>query len=448
MSAAILPPGPKINLLDRYLLATGRRDPLAFLLDASRDYGDIVHFRIWRESIYLLNHPDFIKDVLVNNYANFLKGRGIDRTNKILGKGLVTSEGSLHRRQRQLINPAFHRQRIAGYGACMVECAARVRERWQDGQMLEVTDEMRHLTMSIVGRTLFDHETEDEAAEISAALLTAMKGFKAFKLPAGDLLEKVLPANRRFNQARERLEDFIERLITERRQSGKDNGDLLSMLLMAQDEDDEGVMTDVQLRDEALTIFLAGHETSAQALTWTWYLLSQHPEIEARLHAELDITLEGRLPGVEDIPRLRYTEMVLREAARLYPPFWRMMRRAIKDFSAGGYLIPAGSIVLVSSYVMHRDRRFYDEPSLFKPERWANGAHERMAQFCYFPFGGGPRRCIGEGFAWMEGVLLLATLAQRWRLRLAPLHRVVTEPIIILRPKYGMRMIVERRKPS
>jgi cytochrome P450 len=421
---------------------------LSFLLNASRDYGDVVHFRIGRQSIYLLNHPDLVKEVLVNNYQNFLKGRGLDRTDRIMGKGLLTSEGAFHRRQRQLINSAFHKQRIGGYGDVMVECAARTSAGWRDGQALEVADEMKRLTVSVVGKTLFDHETEDEAGEISAAILAAIKGFKAFRLPAGDFLERILPGNRRQMKAREKLEGFINRLIEKKRQSGEDRGDLISMLLIAQQEDAEGLMTDGQVRDEALTIFLTGHETSAQALTWTWYLLSQHAEVEERLHAELDAALRGRLPTAGDMPRLKYTEMVFREALRLYPPAWRVMRRAIADFSAGGYTIPAGSIVLLSPYVMHRDQRFYNDPERFNPERWAVESRDAVPQFCYFPFGAGPRRCIGEGFAWMEGVLLLSTLAQRWRLRLAPGHQVSTQPLIMLRPKHGMRMIVEKREAS
>jgi cytochrome P450 len=443
----LLPPGPKINPLDGYLLATGRRDPLSFLLNASHDYGDIVHFRIGRQSIYLLNHPDFVKDVLVNNHANFPKGRVLNRTNKIIGRGLIISEGNFHRRQRQLINSTFHRQRIAGYGEVMVECAARLRERWREGQTVEVADEMRRLTVSVVGKTLFGHETEDETEELCAAVLAVMKSFRTFKLPTVDFLERILPQNRRAEKANAKLEGFINRLIAERRQSGEDRGDLISLLLNAQEEDSEGLMTDAQVRDEAMTIFLTGYETSAQALTWTWYLLSQQPDVEARLHGELDSVLGG-LPTADDMPRLKYTEMVFREAMRLYPPAWRVMRRAINDYRIGDYVIPAGSIVLLSPYIMHRDRRFYADPDLFNPERWAAEGHSSIPQFCYFPFGAGPRRCIGEGFAWMEGILSLATLAQRWRLRLVPGHPVSTQPLVMLRPKYGMRMIVERRETS
>ncbi|HEX8472741.1 MAG TPA: cytochrome P450 [Pyrinomonadaceae bacterium] len=447
MPEMLLPPGPKINPLDGYLLATGRRDPLSFLLNASQEYGDIVHFRIGGQSIYLLNHPDYVRDVLVNNYKNFLKGRGIDRTNRLIGRGLVTSEGNAHRRQRKLINPLFHRERIAAYGDVMAEYAARVTERWEDGQTLEVTEEMKRITVSIVGKTLFDRDTEEVSGEINAAVQTAIKGFKTFYLPTGKILERILiPQNRRVEKARATLEGFINRLIAERRQSGEDRGDLISMLLIAQEEDAEGWMTDVQIRDEALTIFLTGYEGSAQALTWTWYLLSQHPEVEVRLHAELDAVLGGRLPTTGDMPRLTYTEKVFREAMRLYPPAWRMMRRAIDDHHAGGYTIRAGSLVLLSPYVMHRHERYYAEPTRFNPERWTDDARRSMPEFCYFPFGGGPRRCIGEGFAWMEGMLILATVARHWRLRLAPRHPVSAQPVIMLRSKYGMRMIAERRE--
>jgi cytochrome P450 len=218
------------------------------------------------------------------------------------------------------------------------------------------------------------------------------------------------------------------------------------MLLAAQEEDTEGLLTDMQIRNEALTLFLTGYETIGQALTWTWYLLSQHPEVEAKLHVEIDAVLGARLPTAGDIPRLKYTEKVFKEAMRLYPPVWRLMRRAIDDYQAGGYTVPAGSLVLLSPYAMHRDERYYAEPSRFNPERWTDDARRRLPEYSYFPFGGGPRRCVGEGFAWMEGILLLATLAQRWRLRLAPGHPVSPQPLIMLRPKYGMRMIAERRE--
>jgi cytochrome P450 len=266
-------------------------------------------------------------------------------------------------------------------------------------------------------------------------------------LPFAELLEKLpTPQKRRFEKAKSQLDAIIYRLIEERRRSGEDHGDLLSMLLLAQDEEEKsGGMTDEQVRDEALTIFLAGHETTSNALTWTWYLLSQHPEIEARLHEELDAVLAGRMPEFNDVAALRYTEMVLAESMRLYPPAWAIGRLSLEDYEVGGYRIPAKSLVLLSQYVMHRDARYYTEPERFDPSRWLPGAREQRPQYAYFPFGGGVRRCIGEGFAWMEGVLLLAALAQRWRLRLVPNHPVKTHAIITLRARHGMRMSLEKR---
>jgi cytochrome P450 len=235
-------------------------------------------------------------------------------------------------------------------------------------------------------------------------------------------------------------------MITERRESGKDRGDLLSMLLLAQDEEGEGGgMSDSQLRDEAMTIFLAGHETTSNALSWTWYLLSQNPHAEALLHAELDTVLQGKVPTFEDVPRLPYTEMVLAESMRLYPPAWAVGRLTIEDYSVAGYVIPKGSLVLLSQYVMHRDARFFPDPEIFDPERWLQEAKEARPQFSYFPFGGGPRRCIGEGFAWMEGILLLATLASRWRMRLDPSHPIGLQPVMTLRPKHGIKMTLHPR---
>ncbi|HKC65273.1 MAG TPA: cytochrome P450, partial [Pyrinomonadaceae bacterium] len=250
----------------------------------------------------------------------------------------------------------------------------------------------------------------------------------------------------RFEKAKERLDATIYRIIEERRACNVDRGDLLSMLLSARDvEDDGGQMTDLQVRDEVMTLFLAGHETTANALTWTWYLLSEHPEVEAKLHEELDAVLEGRTPTIEDLPRLSYTEMVLMESIRLYPPAWAIGRLALKDHEIGDYTIPAKSLVLLSPYVTHRDARFFPEPDRFDPERWTVEARDARTQFSYFPFGGGPRRCIGEGFAWMEGILLIASFAREWRMRLIPNHRVEPNPVITLRPKFGMKMRIEKR---
>jgi cytochrome P450 len=366
----------------------------------------------------------------------------------LLGDGLLTSEGEFYLRQRRLAQPAFHRQRVAAYGATMAAYAASRRDRWHAGETLDAHREMMALTLAIVGKTLFDADVEHEAAEIGAALATTFESFNfGFFLPFSELLDRLpLPATLRFRKARARLDATIYRLIEERRRSATDHGDLLSMLLLAQDtEGDGGRMTDLQLRDEAMTLFLAGHETTANALTWTWYLLSQHPDVEARLHAEIDSALGERLPSADDLGALPYTRMVLAESMRLYPPAWIVGRRAIGPFEANGYTIPARSIVLMCQYTMHRDARWFPDPERFDPERFLPEHQAERPKFAYFPFGGGPRVCIGEQFAWMEGVIALATIAQRWQLRLAPGHPVALQPIITLRPKHGMRMTVEPR---
>jgi cytochrome P450 len=447
MSTQTSAPGPRSFIPGLQLLAFSR-DPLEFLTRVARRYGDVARFTNGAQDYFVLNHPDYIRDVLVTHNADFMKGRGLQRAKRLLGEGLLTSEPPLHRRQRRLAQPAFHKQRIASYGSMMVDYALGMeRERWRDGQALDMAQEMMRLTLAIVGKTLFDTETESEAEEVREALTATMESFSRFMLPFAELLDKLpLPATRRFEQARARLDAIIYRMINERRASSEARGDLLSMLIMAQDEEENGAgMTDEQLRDEAMTIFLAGHETTANALTWTWYLLSQHREVEARLHAEVDAVLHDRPPSADDLPALRYTEMVLAEAMRLYPPAWILGRRALKDYEAGGFRIPAGSIVVLSPYVMHRDERYFPEPERFDPERWTTEAKEARPQFSYFPFGGGPRRCIGEGFAWMEGILVIATLARRWRMRLVPNHPVATQPMVTLRPKHGMRMTIEQR---
>jgi cytochrome P450 len=424
------------------------RDPLAFLVDLARRYGDIARVALGPETLYLFNHPDLIRDVLVTNHRNFHKGRGLERAKMLLGTGLLTSEDELHRRQRRLAQPAFHRQRVAAYGATMASLGAARRDRWQDGAVLDVHREMMALTLAIVGKTLFDADVEHEAGEIGAALTTTFEAFNvSFFLPFGELLERLpLPATLRFRKARGRLDSTIYRLIDERRRSGRDHGDLLSMLVLAHDtEGDGGGMSDVQLRDEAMTIFLAGHETTANALTWTWYLLSQHPDVESRFHAEIDSALGSRRPTADDVPRLPYTRMVLAESMRLYPPAWILGRRALSAFEVNDYEIPARSIVLMSQYVTQRDARWFPEPDRFDPDRFGPDQQATRPKFAYFPFGGGPRVCIGEQFAWMEGVILLATIAQRWKLRLVPGHPVALQPIITLRPKFGMRMMVVSR---
>lgn len=451
MPAALLyPPGPKPRIPGANLLAF-RRDPLGFLTKIARDYGDIAHFKLGAQDLFLFNHPDYVKDVLVTQAHKFHKGRGLEKARRLLGQGLLTSEDEFHLRQRRLAQPAFHRQRLASYARAMTEHALRLRERWQQvsGSARDIHQEMMRLTLAIAGKTLFDADVEGEAKEIGEAITAALVNLSnLFLLPFSDLLEKLpLPGRLRVKKARERLDSTIYRIIQARRAGGEDRGDLLSMLLEAQDpEGDGGRMSDQQLRDECMTLFLAGHETTAVALTWTWYLLSQHPACEARLHAELDAVLRGRPPAAEDFSQLRYTEMVLAESMRLYPPAWVIGRRAVEPYAIEKYTVRPGDIVLVSPYVLHHDPRYYPDPSLFDPERWTPEARAARPKFAYFPFGAGPRQCMGEGFAWMEGLLVMATLAQQWRLRLVPGHSVEAQPLITLRPRHGMRMTLEQRE--
>jgi len=425
-----------------------RRGPLPFFQNLAAQYGDISYFRLGPQEAFFLNHPDLIKDVLVTNHQNFHKGLALQRAKRLLGEGLLTSEEDFHRRQRRLAQPAFHRARIASYASVMTDYASETRARWRDGDTLDMSEEMMRLTLGIVGKTLFDADVVSDAREVGEAMTVVMDLFNTITIPFFELIQKLpLPQLRRFDAAKAKLDAIIYRLIEERRRSGEDRGDLLSMLLLAQDtEGDGGAMTDEQLRDEVMTIFLAGHETTANALTWTWYLLSQNEDVEAKLHEEVDRVLAGRLPAFADVAQLKYTEMVLAESMRLYPPAWATGRLAIAETEIAGYAIPRRSLVLMSQYVMHRDSRYFPEPLSFDPERWTTAARESRPQFSYFPFGGGPRRCIGEGFAWMEGVLLIAALAQQWRMRLVPNHPVALKPVITLRPKHGMRMTVISRQ--
>ncbi len=449
MRVATFPPGPKSTFPGSNFLAM-RRDPLHFLTQLAREYGDVAHVKLGPQHVFLLSHPDYIKDVLVTHQRNFVKGRALQRAKRLLGEGLLTSEGEYHQRQRRLVQPAFHRQRVASYGSVMVDYGMRLSNRWQDGASLDIAHEMMQLTLAIVGKTLFDTDVESEADEIGAALTDVIHMFTLLTLPFMDMLERLpLPSVRRFQRAKARLDATIYSLLEARRRTGEDRGDLVSMLLLAQDAEGTGDgMSNTQARDEALTIFLAGHETTANALTWTWYLLSQHPKIEAQFHEELDVVLQGRQPAVDDLPQLRYTRMILAESMRLFPPAWVIGRRALQSYEVGGYLVPANALVLMSQYVMHRDPRYFAQPELFNTQRWTDDATSERPKFAYFPFGGGPRLCIGEAFAWMEGVLLLATIGQGWRMRLAPGHHVAPQPLITLRPKHGMQMIMERRSEN
>ncbi len=438
---------PRMTLRDKFAVIL-LRHPLELLTHLEQTYGDVVHCKIGRESVFFLNHPDDIRELLVGQHENFRKGEGVMRLDRMLGRGLITNDGPSHKKQRRLVQPAFHRKRIAGYATAMVEAAWQQAQAWQDGAEVDMAEEMLHLTLVIVGRTLFNTDVTAEADTFYEALDTAMEAFRKIGLSNwGRLIERLpFPINARLRRARARLDQVAYRVIDEHRRAGTDQGDLLSMLLLARDEDGNP-MDELQVRDEIMTLFLAGHETVAHALTWTFYLLTQHPDVLARLQQEVDTVLGDRPATFEDLPKLVYTERVLSESMRVCPPVWAIDRRAIRDVNLRGIPIPQGSRVIMSQYVVHHDARFYPNPEHFDPERWTPEAREARPKFAYFPFGGGPRLCVGEPFAWTEGILLLATLSQFWEARLAPDARIEFQPAVTLRPRYGVKMTLHRRAP-
>jgi cytochrome P450 len=425
------------------------QDPLGRFTRLARTYGDVVSFRTAAGRLVLLSHPADIRDVLVTHQANFTKSRGLERAKALLGEGLLTAEGAAHRRQRRLLQPAFHRDRIGRYAAAMVENADRARSRWREGEPFDVAREMMRLTLSIVGRTLFDVDVEGQADRIGAAITRTLETFWISLLPFSDTIQRLpLPAIRHAHQAREDLDATIYRMIAGRRAEGRDHGDVLSMLLAAEDTGEGGeggTLTDAQVRDEAMTLMLAGHETTANALTWTWYLLSQSGDARAEVQEEVDRVLGGRLPTAADVPALRAVERAVTEAMRLYPPAWTIGRRAKEAYPVGDYVLPPRTIVIMSPYVVHRDPRWFPDPDRFVPGRWTPEFTAALPKLAYFPFGAGARQCIGESFAWMEMILLVATIAQRWELSLVPGHPVVPQPLITLRAKHGMKMIARKR---
>jgi cytochrome P450 len=441
----VYPPGPRDRFLGAALYHNSQRDSLGFMENMVREHGDLVHFRIGRQHVYLLNHPDLIRDVLLTHYPNFLKGRGLLRRNEFLGEGLLTSEGDFHQRQRRQTQPAFHHDRVAPYGAIMSKLAADVSDSWQSGEQLSVLEAMRRITLSVISNTLFGSSVDVSHDEIIDAFRTGLSVFKSFRPAATRIVDRLLLLRRwRVRQAGIKFETLISQMIAERRRQQDDRGDLLSMLLSRNASENDQLITDRQIRDEAVTLFIGGFENIATALTWTWYLLAQNPQIQQRLYREVDTVLSGRLPTTEDLPHLTYTRMVFEESMRIYPPVPRLVRTALRDYKAGGYTIPAGAMVVVSQYLMHRDARYYSAPLRFDPERWTPAAKSSRPAYSYFPFGGGPRRCIGEGFAYMEGILLLATLASRWRFHLDSQAPVKTRVTHFLHP-VNLAMTVKRR---
>jgi cytochrome P450 len=421
------------------------QDRLGTLMRWAREYGDLVSARFGPRSIVFVNHPDAVEEVLVNQNRRFIKHYRLRQAKQTLGNGLLTSEGEFWRGQRKLAQPAFHRERIAAYGQSMVEFTERMLQSWASGQVRDLQLDMMRLTLDIVAKTLFDAELGGASAGVSEAMEKLMHSF-VVSTASPLVMPRWLPTPLNLRVAREvrRLNRVLYSIIADRRRRGEDRGDLLSMLLHVQDEESGRGMTDRQLRDECMTLFLAGHETTANTLAWAWFLLSSHPEVEARLHAELDAVLGGRSPTVADMPRLTVADQIVTETLRLYPPGWMLGREAIETIELGGYRIPKGTTVFMPAYVIHRDPRWFNDPEAFRPQRWADGLLQRIPRYAYFPFGGGPRICIGNSFALMEATLVLAAIAQQYRLRLAPDALVTPLPSMTLRPARGVKMIVSR----
>lgn len=439
-----LPAMPRTPLLGNLLEL--RRHRLEFFLRMSRECGDIACFHAGTRPVVFVNSPEYIRTILVERAYDFEKTPNMRKyLRPVLGNGLLTSDNEFHKRQRKLVAPAFQHRRVAAYAGVMASYAERAQTAWTEGATIDIAQEMMRLTLMIVSKVLLDAELAQEADELGEALTTAMR-FTIDKFSAIVRVPSGWPTagNRRFQQARERLDSTIYRIIEERRKSGEDPGDLLSMLLRAQDEDDGSFMNDVQVRDEVMSTFVAGYETVANALAWTWYLLARHPEVYGRLREEATRVLAGRTPTAGDLASLPYTFQVFKEAMRLYPPAWTISREAKRPTKLGDYLLPMGQVVIMSPYTLHRRPDYFPEPERFDPERFTPEAEQRLPRDAYIPFADGPRGCIGIHFAMLEGPIILATLAQRVIFNLVPGQQVEPEPLITLRPRGGIKVAVEK----
>jgi cytochrome P450 len=425
------------------------RDPLGFMTHCAHEFGEIVPLQFEGELFCLLTNPAHITEVLKDR-LRFIKDQDTQRLRGLLGNGLVTSEGDFWQRQRRLTQPMFHHQRISQYGAVMVDYTQQMLQTWQVGQVVDIHAEIMRLALNIVMKTIFNQDVSDrEAHHIAHALDESMnwyvtqnethtsswldRGLQAIGL-------RVSAADRRYQDALTLLDQTVYAMIKQRRQSQTMATDLLGMLMQVEDADDGTRMSDVQLRDEVATMIAAGHETTANTLSWAWMLLAQHPHIRAQLRAELDQVLQGRVVTVDDLPRLSYANWVIKETMRLYPTVTNVGREAIEDCEIGDYRIPKGTTLIMSQWVMHRDGRYFAEPEKFYPDRWANDFEKQLPRGVYFPFGDGSRVCIGSSFAMMEAVLILVTIAQQFDLRLVENHPIEPQPSFTLRPKHGIQV--------
>jgi cytochrome P450 len=431
-----------------------RKDPLRFLVEAASRYGDVVSLGgVGRQRYFLITHPSDVEHVLKGNHRNYVKGANFKLLKSFVGEGLFLSEGGYWRRQRRLIQPAFHLPRLAALAGVMTAETEAMLGRWDElarrGEPVEVERQMMHLSLQIAVKTLFGADVGGHAEAIRAAVSFAFR-YLHERVWAIAPLPPWVPtaANRRFLGAVAALDEIVYGIIAERRRSGREGDDVLSMLLAMRDEETGEGMTDREIRDEVMTLLVAGHESTALTLTWTLYLASRHGNIERRLHRELDAALGGRNPGFADVPKLAYASMFLRECMRLYPAFWMFTRTPLADDELGGHRIPAGSVVVLSSYVTHRHRGFWRNPEGVDPERFAPENAGERPPFAYFPFGGGPRQCIGNRLAEYQTLIVLATIARRYSLHLVAGHPVEPQATLSLRPRHGVRMLLEARQAS
>lgn len=445
-SRASRPPGPRgLPLIGSARSFT--RDPLAFLTDVADKYGDIANFRLGLLDVYFVRHPDLVREVLITKRASFTMTALRAKINAVVGEGLFTSRGELHARQQRLMLPVFRKSRIEAYAGQMAELSRRARDQWRDGVPVDIADEMMKLTMLIAAQALFEQDIGEDTQAVSHNIDIVLEFFTRLSSPFLKLsLALPLPSSLRFKKAVRDLDEVIYRMIDRRRGTAGTGKDLLSLLMQARDDQTNVQMTEKQLRDEVLTLLIAGHETTANVLSWIFYLLSQRPEVDQRMHEEAKAVLGERAAfGAEDLDRLVYTRRVMQEGLRLYPPGWFIGREALQDVQLGGFTVPKGAVVIMSQYVTHRDARFFDEPDLFRPERWEGDLEARLPRGAYFPFSAGDRHCIGEGFAWQEALLILATLAERWKFELVPGQRIRPRPSVTLRPDGPVWMTVRPR---
>jgi len=444
MKLSPVPPGPKGHFLVGSLPEI-QRDELDFLMRQVREHGDVVHVRVVNHHAYVLSNPRDIENVLVNKSSNFIKSVFLRESKALFGDGLLTSDGTLWQKQRRALQPAFHHDHVLSYTRTMAESTARMLATWQDGEERDIHQDMTRLTMEIVAKVLFGEEISSDAERACEAFGLFFRQyderFGLYLIP-----EWVpTPENIRYRRSIKRLDEIVLRII--RRKVAGDYGespDVLSVLLRGRNGNAEE-MAERQIRDEMMTLFFTGHETTALALAWTFYLLGQNPEAEQKLQAEVDTALEGRTPTFQDMARLPFLEMVFKESLRLYPPAFGVVREALSDCEIGGYPIPKGSTLAMFQWVVHRDPRFFNRPEDFIPERWENDFAKTLPRCAYFPFGAGPRLCIGNTFAQAEVPLLLASIVQKFQLKLVPGHRVVTAPSLTLRPLKGIRVTLKKR---